>query len=230
MRSRDHWKDLEVSQERAMEIEKETRVQAASPTWFSQRAGRITASNFGPIVNRKREITEKFIKNTFDEKSFTSAPTSYGQANEKTGKQMYIKSSGNHIHDIGLVINPLFPFLGATPDAKFSENSVTGILEIKSPYSVRDMSMDEACKKQDFFLERSGSKYTLKRNHCHWYQVQGQLLITGAPFCDFITFTRQELNIERIYPCVDTMSMLLEKMSHVYFNYFKPYFESKNQD
>lgn len=49
-------KDLEVSQERerererAMEIE-ETRVQAASPTWFSQRARRKTASNVGPIVN-----------------------------------------------------------------------------------------------------------------------------------------------------------------------------------
>lgn len=60
-------KDLEVSQERererAMEIKKETRVQAASPTWFSQRAGRITASNVGPIVNKKKkEITEKFIK------------------------------------------------------------------------------------------------------------------------------------------------------------------------
>lgn len=48
-----------------MEIEEETRVQAASPTWFSQRAGRITASNVGPIVNiKKKEITEQFIKKT----------------------------------------------------------------------------------------------------------------------------------------------------------------------
>lgn len=61
---------LKVSQEKAMEIEKETRVQAASSTWFTQRAGRITASN------------------------------------KKTAKQMYRKSSGNYIHDIGLVINP----------------------------------------------------------------------------------------------------------------------------
>lgn len=90
--------------------------------------------------------------------------------------------------------------------------------------------MDKACEKQDFFLERAGSKYILKRNNCHWYQVQCQPLITGAPFCDFITFTRQDLIIGRNYPCVDTMSMLLEKMSHVYVNYFKPYYQSKNQD
>lgn len=36
-----------------MEIE-ETRVQAASPTWFSQRARRETASNVCPIVNEKK--------------------------------------------------------------------------------------------------------------------------------------------------------------------------------
>lgn len=47
------------------------------------------------------------------------------------------------------------------------------------------------------------------------FQVQGQLMITGVPFCDFNTFTRQELNAERIYPCIDTMSMLLRKLSDV---------------
>lgn len=44
----------ERKRERAMEIE-ETRVQAASPTWFSQRARRKTASNVGPIVNLKKK-------------------------------------------------------------------------------------------------------------------------------------------------------------------------------
>lgn len=38
----------ERKRERAMEIEE---TQAASPTWFSQRARRKTASNVGPIVN-----------------------------------------------------------------------------------------------------------------------------------------------------------------------------------
>lgn len=60
------------------------------------------------------------------------------------------------MHDIGLVINPLFSFffLDATSDARLHvyENSVTGILEIKYPYSMRDMSMDEACENQFFFL------------------------------------------------------------------------------
>lgn len=64
---------------------------------------------------------------------------------------MYIKSSGNYIHDIGLVINPFGRGgEGATPDAKCCENSVTDILEIKCPYSVRVMSMDEACEKRGF--------------------------------------------------------------------------------
>lgn len=36
--------DLKVPKERAIAIEKETRVQATSPTWFSQRVGKITVS------------------------------------------------------------------------------------------------------------------------------------------------------------------------------------------
>lgn len=222
-----HWKNLTLSIEQCAEIEHNTKDQSSSTRWIAERKGRITASNFGSIMNRKKEINETFIRNVFDKKSFKSAPTSYGQANEKTAKQMYIKSSGNHIHDVGLVVNPLFPFLGATPDAKICEKCVTGILEIKCPYSVRDSTLQEACANNAFFLEISGSKYTLKRSHSHWFQVQGQLLITGAPFCDFVTFTRQEINVERIYPCNDTMLSLLKKMSDVYVKHFKPYFELK---
>lgn len=222
-----NWQDLNVSFENCVEIEQSTKGQSSSARWFAERKGRITASNFGSIMNRKKEINDTFVRNIFDKKSFKSAPTSYGQANEKTAKQMYIKSSGNHIHDVGLVVNPLFPFLGATPDAKICEKSLTGILEIKCPYSVRDSTLLEACENQTFFLEISGSKYVLKRSHSHWFQVQGQLLITGAPFCDFVTFTRQEINVERIYPCIDTMLSLLKKMSDVYVNHFKPYFALK---
>lgn len=76
-------KRLRGSQERAIEIEKETRVHATRHTWFSQRAGR-SALNFGPIVYREREITVKFMQNTLIiKKSLISAPTSYEQANEK---------------------------------------------------------------------------------------------------------------------------------------------------
>ena len=62
------------------------------------RKNRITASNFGAILKRKKDITDKFLRNTFLKKDFTSSATSYGKANEAVTKQMYIKRTGSHLH------------------------------------------------------------------------------------------------------------------------------------
>lgn len=146
-------------------------------------------SNFGHIMKRKKEFSPLFVKNTFDRGDFQSAPTSYGIANETIAKQMYLKQTGNHIHEIGLVINPAFPFLGATPDAVVCEKGNAGIIEIKCPYTVRDCKLSVAVSsRRDFFLEESNNCLKLKRDNLHWFQVQGQLLVTGASFSDFVTY------------------------------------------
>lgn len=142
---------------------------------------------------------------------------------------MYIKSSGNHtFYWIGCKFT--FSFFGCNTWCELLWKICNGYPWNKMPIFSEGYEHGWSLWKARFFLERSGLKYILKRSYCHWYQVQGQHFITCAPFCDFVTYTRPELNIESIYPCVDTMSMLLEKMSHVYFNYFKFYFQSKNQD
>jgi hypothetical protein len=43
--------ELQVSEEQALNLEKETRDQAKSKLWFKQRAGRITASRFKSVVS-----------------------------------------------------------------------------------------------------------------------------------------------------------------------------------
>lgn len=95
------------------------------------------------------------MKNTFQKKEFSSSSTSYGKANEIIAKQMYIRNTNNHLHEEGFIVNPDLPFLGATPDGIMCEKSTTAIIEIKCPYSVRDMSICEACEtRNDFFLQK----------------------------------------------------------------------------
>ncbi|XP_063410321.1 uncharacterized protein LOC134693427 [Mytilus trossulus] len=220
------WIASNITKTEAITIEKETRKQSDSTAWFQHRENRITASNFGAVMLRKRDINDKFLKNTFQRKQFTSLATSYGTSNETIAKQMYIKQSGNHIHDIGLVVQPDLPFIGSTPDAVVCDKTETGIVEIKCPYSVRNMTLKEACdERADFFLKpnASGDSFTLIQDHKHWFQVQGQLLTTGAPFCDFVTYTKQDIGIERIYPHEITMKALVDKLSKFYIQHFKPY-------
>lgn len=68
-------------------------------------------------MRRKKDINETFMKNTFKKKKeFSYSFSSHGKANAIVAKQMYIRNTGNHLHEVGLIVNPDLPFLGATPD------------------------------------------------------------------------------------------------------------------
>ena len=80
--------------------------------------------------------------------------------------------------------------LGASPDGLIADN---GILEIKCPFTQRNMTVEEAvttCK--DFFLFKENGKFKLKTQHVYWHQVQGQLHITQREFCYFVTWTTKQ--------------------------------------
>lgn len=116
-------------------------------------------------MRRKNAIHEIFMKNTFQKKEFSSSSTSYGKANEIIAKQMYIRNTGNHLHEVGLIVNPGFPFLGATPDGIMSDKSTTAIIEMKCSYTVRDMCICEACELRNyFFLKKNDDLFSLKQS------------------------------------------------------------------
>ncbi|VDI37396.1 Hypothetical predicted protein [Mytilus galloprovincialis] len=133
-------------------------------------------------------------------KPFTSKTTSYGRNNEIKARNLYVQTAGHHVHDCGFVVNPRYPFIGATPDAKICENGVTGIMEIKCPFSQRDNLITDAMHGADFCLELSENGPRLKINHDYFIQAEGQLLVTGSQFCDFVVYTKKDIHIERIYP------------------------------
>lgn len=208
-----------MSKEEAATIESSTRGQVSSGKWYEERKRRITASNFGIIMTRQKAVNDSFLRNTFCTKTINSKSTSYGQANEKNAKRLYINKTKRHLHVVGLVINPMFPFLGATPDASVCDDGETGIMEVKCPYSARDMTIPEAVRDiKDFFLTADGRQCKLKQSHKHYYQVQGQLLVTGAPFCDFVVFTKHDMYIERVFPDKPVMQLMLEKLLVFTFN------------
>lgn len=219
------WNEIKCDMSLSKEIEKETRDQAGSSRWQKERSCRITASNFGKIMNRKSQITQKFLKSMFQKQTFFSKATTYGTVNEKAAKIMYARRTNNHVHDIGLIVNQHLPFLGATPDGKVCDTGESGILEIKCPYSARDMTLQEASIGRDFHLTQDGDKLVLKENHNYWFQVQGQLMLTGSPFCDFVTYTRRDFNIQRIYPDYNTQQDMVSKLSSVYAHYVKPFLQ-----
>lgn len=135
------------------------------------------------------------------------------------------------VFDCGLVVNPAYPYLGASPHGKVLDKSVSepfGLIEIKCPYKYRNSTPDEASRNQDFCLEKHNNILQLKRNHAYYQQVQGQLAICGLTWCDFIVYTSQGIHVERIQfdPHFWAIEML-PRLAEFYINYAVGYFVSK---
>src|SRR6185436_10912198 len=132
-------------------------------------------------------VSEKFLERIYNPKQFYAKPTKFGKANENTAIQQYEKRTGNHIHQCGFVVNPKLTFLGATPDGIVCDKGVTGLIEVKCPISARNLTPFEASGSNKCFLTLSptSGELTLNHEHSYYFQVQGQLLITDMPYCDF---------------------------------------------
>lgn len=133
-----------------------------------------------------------------------------------------------HIHDSGLVVNPSYSFLGAFSDGKVRDNGITGILEVKCPCSARDMLLSDAVNMiPKFCLD---TNMHLKNNHEYYFQIQGQLLVTGAPFCDFVVYTTTDFSVQRILPDEVKCHEMLTKLADFYYNYAAPFLFPKAKD
>jgi len=75
---------LQITKEKAQNIEKQTFGQSFSEQWFIEREKRLTASNFGFVINRRKKIYPKSIlKKQFSKQKFTSAACEWGISSEK---------------------------------------------------------------------------------------------------------------------------------------------------
>ncbi|XP_060771536.1 uncharacterized protein LOC132882266 [Neoarius graeffei] len=141
---------LNIDENQASSVEEETRKQAKSKLWFQMRAGRVTASRFkaaartDPANPSKSLIKQICYPQAY---KFTSAATEWGCQHENEARNVYkahvaMQHRDFMVEDSGLIINPDYPHLGASPDGKIKCSCCgMGILEIKCPHCKRGASV-----------------------------------------------------------------------------------------
>ena len=95
--------------------------------------------------------------------------------------------------------------MGATPDGKvFDPTSASpfGLLEIKCPYTWRNHTMEAACNDVNFPCSMVDGVPKLRTDdkQSYYAQIQGQLALSGLPWCDFVIYLSgsRSLSVERI--------------------------------
>eukprot|EP00794_Sanderia_malayensis_P001118 gene1118-469_t len=118
----------------------------------------------------------------------------WGRIHEKDASKAFFTTiaklhTNPKLHICGLFVLKSHPYIGASPDSIFScsccQNSC---VENKCPFSIKDVTVEEGYKKTDF-LENCDGKLQLKCNHKYFFQVQGQMALTGLETTYFVVWT-----------------------------------------
>jgi len=125
----------------------------------------------------------------------------------------------DYVEQVGFIVNPKWPWLGASPDGIISSKKT---IEIKCPYSKRNESILEACSDKSFFLEIVNGAPKLKRKHNYYFQCQGVMAITETYEIDFVVYTVNDLHIETIqFNSEQWEQNLLPELTRFYFDFLK---------
>lgn len=199
-------RELEITEEERDAIQKNTIQQNNSPDWIEQRKKRLTASFFGKICKRKKDIScTPLVKSIVRPKDLSNVLSiAYGKQNEEKALSQIAHQEKIKIERCGLYIHKTSCFLGATPDGIYEdEEGRTGIIEVKCPFAAKDMNPEDAIKEKKRKFWKYDSKknlFKIDMNHDYYYQIQGQLNITEQNICIFAVWTseQQPMKVEYI--------------------------------
>ena len=201
-----------VTHEQAENVEKLTRDQSKNTIWSAQRKGRVTAS-------KAKEYTSKVHDNKVHGRvysstksalgyycSFSNAYVEWGNKKEKPTCDLVVrKLRKSHkklrCRECGVYISTNFPYISGSPDRILTCTCCGTIpLEVKNPEKAKHMSLTEYLTLPSCCLRNIDGLVSLNRNHDYYFQVQVQMLVTGAKSCIFCvnTWHRDGLFIEQI--------------------------------
>lgn len=154
-------------------------MQQRSDEWFEARLGKATASRFKDVMttiktgeaaarkNYRAELVSERLTRT-KEDGFTSTAMQWGIDNEDTARLRYELATGNTVEECGFISHYIMQ-AGASPDGLVNDD---GLVEIKCPNTATHI---ETLK-------------TARVPYQYYWQVMGQLWITGRKWCDFVSF------------------------------------------
>ena len=161
------------------------------------------------------------------------APIAWGRHHEPIAVHKYISqmTTMNHlgvsVENCGFIILPEYGWLGASPDGIVRDptsEQPCGIIEIKCPYSKREMTPQEACIDPSFYCKLVDSKVCLNTTHSYYHQVQLQLYV-GADlyfWCDFCVYTCKGFSVQRNSPDREWQEKYIPELESYFDQYIVP--------
>lgn len=208
-------------------IEELTRGQSATELWHQARSLRLTASNFGLICRpRKGSIPPSVLSRVTGDCDISHVPAiRYGRQMEYRAIQQYkSRFPASQVSPCGFFIYKDMPFIGASPDGIILSEDGEGCLEVKCSYSHQHETIEDAASSGNFFLETTSEGIFLRRSHNYYFQVIGQMGVTGLKWSHFVVYTHKSLHVEKIRFDEECWQDMCVKLKDTYRDVFGPEF------
>ena len=194
---------LALTQSQVHNIQTATIGQASNPLWTQYRKGRVTASNFGPVlttIDKMRKPSKSLIKTLVEDQDLPGVHSlQWGRTHESVAINAYKLLTGVDVAASGVWLS-VSGLLGGSPDGIVDDQK---IIEVKCPYSARQTTLASlASSGKPFFLKVVDGNLCLNTGdptgHKYWHQMQGNMYLTDRQECDLIVWTPAETVVSSV--------------------------------
>ena len=154
----------------------------------------------------------------------SSPACQWGIDNESIAKMKYnSKVPSVTIYDCALIVNPQWPWLACSFDGVGLLDGKWYAIEIKCPFSKKNLTIEEACSDKNFFMKLSDGIPKLKRNHDYFFQCFGVIALWQLHVIDFIIYAQKDIFVEKIYLDKQLWEVhMILQLTDFYFKFIMP--------
>ncbi|XP_063040587.1 uncharacterized protein LOC134435498 [Engraulis encrasicolus] len=209
-----HLNSIAISLYAAQKIEEGTREKGSRVDQHQYEKLRFSSARFGKVC------AQKSLMEGYPEQAARSALKGSQTPNRKmeSGTEVeYCRLMHVNYTSCGIVIHPDAPWLCATPDGIVYdpyEEPQFGITLMKC--------MSTNSHTECSYLEVDVGHIQIKKNHQYHWEVQGQLLVTGMQWCDFVVLAMDDFIVVRVRADAKVHREIRERMDHFYFDKYMP--------
>ncbi|XP_062393358.1 uncharacterized protein LOC134080770 [Sardina pilchardus] len=207
-----HMASLETSLEMAHKIEVSTKKQSTCTEWHQLRHPRITSTRFREVSHTKALTSAENLAKRLLRPCHQTADMRRGLEMECTAIEEYCRVREVNHYQCGFLIHPDAPWMGSSPDGIVYDpksQPVFGLVEVKCP----NVPSYVDCP----YIALSDGTPSLRKTHPYFWQIQGQMLISGCEWCDFVVYTQEDMFVERIPRDNEITDIIKERVDHFFF-------------
>ena len=136
---------------------------------------------------------------------------------------------GCHVSVPGLRLDAKNPFLGASPDGIFTCKKCVHdkvLLEIKCLSSKRTFQPGTALTLLKICTRQEDGSLAMNKKHRYYYQMQGQMAITGIHMCYLVAYTYKGIKDVEVPYDKEFSENMISKLNDFYEKYCFPIFKA----